>query len=169
MKQRYALDSREEVEIFFGATPITRRRPERSRQLSLVPMDINGHTFHFLTYVGKEIEVKRDAKQLRENTASTAAEQSAMVVLIEVVAAVEALQLLEAIYGYVSDKGCKIVGIANELSDEQRDLIWDINWEYQGKYPRMNVEILLIERYNRPISELYNGDAAVIKRVLTPA
>jgi hypothetical protein len=169
MKQRYTLDSREEVEMFFGATPIARRTPGKSRQLSLVPMDINGHTFHFLTYVGKEIEVKRDARQLRENTASTAAETSAMVMLIEVVAAVEALQLLEAIYGYISDKGCKIVGIANELSDEQRDLIWDVNWEYQGKYPHMNIEVLLIQRYNRPISELYNGDTAIIKRVLTLA
>lgn len=103
------------------------------------------------------------------NASSSTSEPSPIEVLTRIFEAIALLQLLEAIYGYVSDNGCKIVGIANELSGDQRDAVWDINWEFQGKHPKLDIEVLLIQRRDRPLSELYNGDSAILKRVTTPA
>jgi hypothetical protein len=86
-------------------------------------------------------------------------------VLTNLIDALESLQLLEGIYGYITDKGCRVVGIANELSNEQRDAIWEINWEYQSKHPQIDVEITLIRRHDRPLSELFLDDgSSVIRR-----
>lgn len=86
-------------------------------------------------------------------------------VLSKVIASIESLQLLETIYGFASETGCRIVGIADALTGEQRDAIWDINWEYQSAHPHIDIEILLIQRHGRPISEVFSeGDSAIIKR-----
>jgi hypothetical protein len=103
------------------------------------------------------------------STSSSTSELTPLEVLSTLFDAIASLQLLEAIYGYVSDNGCKIVGIANELTGEQRDSIWDINWEFQGKHPTLDIEVLLIQRHDCPLSELYNGDSAIIKRITAPA
>jgi hypothetical protein len=86
-------------------------------------------------------------------------------VMRDVIADIESLQLLETIYGFASDVGFRIVGIADTLSGDQRDSIWDINWEFQKKYPHIDIEIILLQRRGRPLAEVFSeGDSAIITR-----
>jgi hypothetical protein len=99
------------------------------------------------------------------NTTSVPSQEEKVSVMLNVITTVESLQLLEAIYGFVSDSGFRIVGITNTLSGEQRDLIWDVNWDFQKKFSQIDIEIILLQRRGRPISEVFGeGDSALIKR-----
>jgi hypothetical protein len=94
----------------------------------------------------------------------TYSQPSTTEVMHNIVEAIASLQLLEAIYGFISENGCRIVGIADELSNEQRDRVWDIYWQFQGKYPQLDIEVSLIQRYGRPLTEIFHeGDLAVVK------
>jgi hypothetical protein len=97
--------------------------------------------------------------------AATHLQKEKVAVMTDVIAAVESRQLLEAIYGFVSDAGFRIVGIANTLSGEQRDVVWDINWEFQRKYPVIDIEIVLLQRRGLPLAQVFGeGSSATIKR-----
>lgn len=90
-------------------------------------------------------------------------------VLTNLIDALESLQLLEGIYGYITDKGCRVVGIANQLSNEQRDAIWEINWKYQNGNPQIDIEITLIRRRGRPISDLFHDDGSSSEKTISGA
>jgi hypothetical protein len=89
-------------------------------------------------------------------------------VLTNVIDTLESLQLLEGIYGYLTGKGFRVVGIANELSNEQRDAILEINWAFQSRHAQLDIEITLIRRHGRLISDLFYDDgSAIVRRNIT--
>lgn len=145
-------------------TPITRQMP--------LSLDIDKTTSEGrqIKFVGGQAENAHFLNTLRlMHYTSSTTEPAPLSVLKKIVDALDEMHLLENIYGYVADEGCEVVGIANELSDEEQDSLWDIAWDFKGKYPRMDIEVLLINRHGRPLSELYNGDSAVVERTMTPA
>jgi len=113
---------------------------------------------------------KKDVDQRRQTLAAVSTEPNTLSVLTSLVAAIEALQLLESVYGSISESGCRVVCIANELTSEQCDTLWKINWEFQARYPQLDIDMLLIQRHGRPLSEVFSeGNSTIIKHDFTNA
>jgi len=86
-------------------------------------------------------------------------------VLKSLVDVIETLGLFEAIFGFIFETGCRVVCIANELSNEERDSVWEIVWEFRGKFPALDIEVTLMQRRGRQVSEVFDeGNLANIKR-----
>jgi hypothetical protein len=86
-------------------------------------------------------------------------------ILTEILDKLEDLHLLEVMYGYITDEGCKITAISNYLTPEEYDVIWDVKWDYMERYAGLYVDIWLIERQDRPLTALFQDDGtATIKR-----
>ncbi len=157
----------DQLNVIFGFMPAPKPSAKKHQQMAFEPVIGEILPAHLFRYAGSSAQkFFLNTKMLLENTASTT-ESSSLPVLREVIAALEALNLLEAIYGDINTNSCKIIGIADDLSGDQRDSVWTINWDYQDKYPDINIEILLLQRRGRPLSEVYaKGDSALIKRGL---
>src|SRR6476469_5433774 len=94
------------------------------------------------------------AKNIKaEQKDASARTLNAKKVAADLIDAVEKLRLCEAIYGYISDVSCRVVCIANELSNEQRDSVWEVVWDFREKYPSTDIDVLLIQRHGRQLSE----------------
>lgn len=152
---------------FAGTAPLADFSP-RSRQLPLQPLMPRTRLAKKQKYEFEEVDTPIGrvirASILLGATSSTT-ETPAMVVLKSLVDALENLRLLEAIYGYVEGNTSKVVAIADDLSSVQRDAIWRVNLDFQRRYPNIDVDIRILQRRGRALSDVYEDDgSAVIAR-----
>ena len=68
------------------------------------------------------------------------------------------LGFLEMIHGYIEHKACRFVVVADRLSRDERDRLWDIQWAFVEQYPDLDIDIRLLQRRGRSISDVFQED-----------
>lgn len=162
-------DSENHIVLFTSGTPIPRvdRVPE-GKQMPLYPNYPIGPQVRYFAFGLQNIEAL-NLRRLVKNTTSTA-QPSALPVVKDIADHLEKLHLFEAIYGYVDGKSCNIVAIANDLQSSQRDKIWKIVADYRRRYSEIDIDLRIVQRRNRPLSDVFEDDGtAILTRVLMPA
>lgn len=79
-------------------------------------------------------------------------------VLTLLVNRLETLHFLEALYGYLNEEGCTVVAVANDPVPDERDAVWEIEWEFIAQYPKLAFDIRLIPRRDQPTATVFQDD-----------